>query len=61
MQGASDPDLARWCLKVVEEAVGAPAELAFLRRAQPATDTYEIWFDKGLCAPGGRSVPNCAA
>lgn len=58
-QGASDPDLARWCLKAFEEAVGAPAELAFLRRAQPATDTYEIWFDKSLCAPGGRDLPNC--
>lgn len=60
-QGASDPALARWCQKVLEEAVGAPAELAFLRRAQPATDTYEIWFDKGLCAPGGRNLPACSA
>ncbi|WP_374566262.1 TIR domain-containing protein [Ideonella sp.] len=60
VQGASDPDLARWCQKALEDAAGAPVELAFLRRAQPATDTYEIWFDKALCAPGGRSLPACA-
>jgi hypothetical protein len=60
-QGASDPDLARWCQRALEEAVGAPAELAVLRRAQPATDTFEIWFDKALCAPGGRSLPACGA
>lgn len=60
-QGASDPALARWCQRLLEEAVGAPAELAYLRRAQPATDTYEIWFDKGLCAPGGRHLPTCSA
>jgi len=59
-QGASDPDLARWCQRAFEEAVGAPAELAVLRRAQPDTDTFEIWFDKALCAPGGRSLPTCA-
>ncbi len=59
-QGASDPDLARWCQRAFEEAVGAPAELAVLRRAQPDTDTFEIWFDKALCAPGGRSLPACA-
>jgi hypothetical protein len=58
-QGASDPDLARWCRRVLEEATGAPAELAVLRRAQPETDTYELWFDKGLCAPGGRQRPDC--
>lgn len=60
VQGASDPDLARWCQKALEDAAGAPVELVFLRRAQPATDTYEIWFDKALCAPGGRSLPACA-
>ena len=59
-QGASDPDLARWCQRAFEEAVSAPAELAVLRRAQPDTDTFEIWFDKALCAPGGRSLPTCA-
>lgn len=59
-QGASDPDLARWCQRAFEQAVGAPAELAVLRRAQPDTDTFEIWFDKALCAPGGRSLPACA-
>jgi tetratricopeptide (TPR) repeat protein len=60
-QGASDPDLARWCRRLLEEAAGAPTELAVLRRAQPETDTYELWFDKGLCAPGGRPAPECGA
>lgn len=58
-QGASDPDLARWCQRALEEATGAPAELVVLRRAQPGTDTYELWFDKGLCAAGGRTRPGC--
>lgn len=58
-QGASDPDLARWCQRALEEAAGAPAEATVLRRAQPATDTYELWFDKALCAPGGRNPPGC--
>jgi hypothetical protein len=31
-----------------------------LRRAQPSTDTFELWFDKALCAPGGRRVDTCA-
>ena len=58
-QGASDPDLARWCQRALEEATGLPAELVVLRRAQPATDTYELWFDKSLCATGGRARPGC--
>lgn len=58
-QGASDPELARWCQRALAEAAGAPADAAVLRRAQPATDTYELWFDKALCAPGGRQAPGC--
>lgn len=61
IQGASDPDLARWCQRALEEAAGAPAESAVLRRAQPPTDTYELWLDKTLCAPGGRQLPGCAS
>jgi hypothetical protein len=60
-QGGSDPDLARWCQRALEEATGAPAEAVSLRRAQPATDTYELWFDKALCAPGGRAAAGCPA
>ncbi|HSI56721.1 MAG TPA: hypothetical protein VLA16_04140, partial [Ideonella sp.] len=59
-QGASDPDLARWCQRVLSAAVGAPASLGVLRNARATTDTYELWFDKALCAPGGRSAPGCA-
>lgn len=60
LQGGSDPDLARWCQRALAEASRAPADLVVLRRAQPRTDTFELWFDKSLCAPGGRSLPNCA-
>lgn len=59
-QGGSDPDLARWCQQALERAVGAEADLAWLRSARPSTDTYEIWFDKNLCAPGGRVLPGCS-
>lgn len=48
-QGSSDPDLARWCRDLLTRVAGAPAVLTTLRRAKPATDTYEIWFDKALC------------
>ncbi|MGM9487279.1 TIR domain-containing protein [Ideonella sp. YS5] len=61
VQGASDPELARWCQRALAEAVGAPVELVALRRATPGTDTYELWFDKSLCAPGGRQANGCAA
>ena len=61
VQGGSDPELARWCQKALEETAGAPVELVALRRATPGTDTYELWFDKSLCAPGGRNPGGCAA
>ena len=58
-QGASDPDLARWCQQALSQAAGAPAEYLTLRSARAATDTYELWFDRALCAPGGRRLPAC--
>ena len=61
VQGGSDPELARWCQRALEETAGAPVELVALRRATPGTDTYELWFDKSLCAPGGRNPGGCAA
>jgi tetratricopeptide (TPR) repeat protein len=61
VQGGSDPELARWCQRALEAAVGAPVELVALRRATPGTDTYELWFDKSLCAPGGRDPGGCGA
>lgn len=60
LQGTSDPDLARWCQRALAEATQAPADLVVLRRAQPRTDTFELWFDKALCVPGGRQLPTCA-
>jgi hypothetical protein len=61
VQGGSDPELARWCQRALAAAAGAPVELVALRRATPGTDTYELWFDKSLCAPGGRHPAGCAA
>ena len=60
VQGASDQALARWLLKVTGQAVGVPVKSAALRSAKPATDTFEIWFDTELCAPGGRTATGCA-
>lgn len=61
VQGGSDPDLARWCQRALSESAGAGANVVALRRAQPSTDTYELWFDKALCAPGGRNVTGCGS
>ncbi len=59
-QGASDPGLGRWCQQALTRAAGAPAELVTLRQAHPATDVFELWFDRALCAPAGRAMPGCA-
>jgi hypothetical protein len=59
-QGASDPGLGRWCQQALSRAAGAPAELVTLRQAHPATDVFELWFDRALCAPAGRAMPGCA-
>lgn len=59
-QGGSDPALGRWCQQALGRAVGAPADLLTLRQVHPTTDVFELWFDRALCAPGGRAVPGCA-
>ena len=35
-------------------------EATLLRNAKPGVDTYEIWFGRPLCAPGGRVLAGCA-
>ena len=57
--GGSDPGLARWCLIQLGALSGTPAVWAPLRNVRPANDTFEIWFDKALCAAGGREVDGC--
>ena len=61
VQGKSDRSYARWVRKVVGEAVNAQPGGGSLRNAKPDVDTYEIWFGRQLCAPGGRIVPGCKA
>jgi TIR domain len=61
LQGASDPALARWMAQHLGKLTQAEVPLVTLRRAQPKTDTYEIWFDKELCITPARTVPACSA
>lgn len=60
-QGGSDPDLGRWCRQVMQELIGEPVDYQTLRQARPATDTYELWFDRGLCRTDARMRPACSA
>ncbi len=60
LQGMSDPALARWMAQHLGKLTQAEVPLVTLRRAQPKTDTYEIWFDKELCLTPARIVPACA-
>ena len=59
VQGKSDRSYARWVTKVVAEVVDAQTSANALRNAKPKTDTFEIWFDRALCAPGGRQLAGC--
>ena len=59
VQGKSDRSYARWVAKVVAEVVGAQTSTSALRNAKPKTDTFEIWFDRQLCAPDGRQLAGC--
>jgi len=61
VQGKSDRGYARWVAKVVAEVSGSAAAVSTLRNANPKTDTYEIWLDRDLCAPGGRQLAGCKA
>jgi hypothetical protein len=58
-QGASDPGLARWCRDLAATESGEAVTIKLLRNARPATDTYELWLGRGLCAPGAPPAPAC--
>ncbi|MEQ1684377.1 MAG: TIR domain-containing protein [Burkholderiaceae bacterium] len=60
VQGKSDRSYARWVTKAVGEAIDARPGVSELRNARPGVDTYEIWFGRQLCAPGGRVLAGCA-
>ncbi len=59
VQGKSDRSYARWVRKAVADAVDASPAVSALRNARPGVDTYEIWFGRQLCAPGGRVLAGC--
>ena len=59
VQGKSDRSYARWVTKAVGEAIDARPGVSELRNARPGIDTYEIWFGRQLCAPGGRVPAGC--
>jgi TIR domain len=59
VQGKSDRGYARWIAKVVTEVGGSAPAVSTLRNASPKADTYEIWLDRELCAPGGRLLAGC--
>ena len=59
VQGKSDRSYARWVVKVVTEVVNAQVSTNALRNPRPNVDTFEIWFDRQLCAPDGRQLVGC--
>ena len=59
VQGKSDRSYARWVAKVVAEVADVETSTLPLRNARPNTDTFEIWFDRSLCAPQGRQLAGC--
>ncbi|MEO8806414.1 MAG: TIR domain-containing protein [Burkholderiaceae bacterium] len=59
LQGKSDRSYARWVGKAVADAIDAQPLINVLRNAKPGVDTYEIWFGRQLCAPGGRVLAGC--
>ena len=59
VQGKSDRSYARWVTKAVGDAIDARPGVSELRNARPGVDTYEIWFGRQLCTPGGRVLVGC--
>lgn len=57
-QGNSDQALARWEAQAMRKLDLGDPKLTVLRKATPKVDTYEIWFDCGLCVT--RVVTGCA-
>lgn len=58
IQGNSDQALARWEAQAMRKLDLGDPKLTVLRKATPKVDTYEIWFDRGLCVT--RVVTGCA-
>ena len=61
IQGRSERGYARWITRLLAEAIEAEPRVSTLRSARPTSDTYEIWFGRELCVPGGREVAACVA
>ncbi len=61
IQGRSERGYARWITRLLTEAIEAEPRVSTLRSARPQSDTYEIWFGRELCVPGGREVAACVA
>ena len=59
VQGKSDRSYARWVAKVVAEVADVDVTTQALHNAKPISDTFEIWFDRSLCAPQGRQLAGC--
>jgi len=56
-QGNSDQGLARWQARVLQKLGLGEVKLTVLRKVAPKVDSYEIWFDRELCAK--RIVAGC--
>ena len=61
VQGKSERGFARWIAKVVGDADGEAVPVQTLRNATPAVDTFEVWFDRDLCARPDRTVAACTS
>ena len=64
VQGKSERGYARWVARVVGQIAnqangGKAPSLTTLHNAKPATDTYEIWLSRTLCAPEHPLAPGC--
>ncbi|MEP6964751.1 MAG: TIR domain-containing protein [Polaromonas sp.] len=64
VQGKSERGYARWVAGVVGQIAnrsngGKAPSLSTLHNAKPATDTYEVWLGRTLCAPGSELAPGC--
>jgi len=57
VQGYSDRRIARELRATTASTVGGSAFIVGLPAATPATDTYEIWFDRDVCVT--RRVAGC--
>lgn len=64
VQGKSERGYARWMARIVGRLTnqgngGKAPGFSTLRNAKPATDTYEVWLGRTLCASGQPLAPGC--